>query len=87
MCFTQGPSLLASTCIQVAGRGQLEWGVSTDEGMVKGIPLHNSLFGLPNNTLMLACPQVDKNPYIWRGPKSPIWALPPYWGVWPVDLQ
>ena len=38
--------------------GQDVIGISTDEGMVKGIPLQNSVICLPNNVCMLACPQV-----------------------------
>jgi hypothetical protein len=41
------------------GRGHRIWSISTDEGMVKGLNLQNSIIGLPNNLIILACPQVD----------------------------
>ena len=42
-----------------AGKGVHSWSISTDEGMVKGVPLQNSVFGLSSNLCILACPAVN----------------------------
>jgi hypothetical protein len=46
-----------ANCV-IAGRGHAIWGASTDERKIHVMPLMNTLLGLPNNVLMLACPQV-----------------------------
>ncbi len=39
-------------------RGHIVWGMSTDEGIVKALPLQTSVLCTPDNTVFMCCPQV-----------------------------